>query len=57
MMVTLLTGSPPFETLAVKSTLEKVSRVDYSVPSRISQEARSLIDRVLQKVINAYTGS
>ena len=50
MMVTLLTGSPPFESVAIKSTLEKVSRVDYTIPSRLSLEAKDLIENLIKKV-------
>lgn len=50
MMVTLLTGSPPFHASAVKNTLERVARVDYSLPSYVSVEATDLIRRLLRKV-------
>ncbi|KAI8802483.1 hypothetical protein BJ742DRAFT_873207 [Cladochytrium replicatum] len=49
MFVTMLTGKPPFETNAVKRTLDKVSRVDFELPGYISPEARDLILRLLQK--------
>ena len=53
MMVTLLTGTPPFESVAVKSTLEKVSRVEYSIPPTVSNQAKDLISKLLQKVFNS----
>ncbi|KAJ3089463.1 Serine/threonine-protein kinase plk4 [Quaeritorhiza haematococci] len=49
MLVTLLTGSPPFESSAVKNTLDRVSRVDYTLPDHLSSEAKDLIHRLLQK--------
>ncbi|KAI9100691.1 hypothetical protein DFS34DRAFT_615441 [Phlyctochytrium arcticum] len=49
MVVTILTGKPPFESRAVKNTLDRVSRVDYSLPDHISPEARDLVNRLLQK--------
>ncbi|KAI8817463.1 kinase-like domain-containing protein [Fimicolochytrium jonesii] len=49
MVVTLLTGTPPFESQAVKNTLDKVSRVEYTLPDHISPEAQDLVHRLLQK--------
>ncbi|TPX51472.1 hypothetical protein SeLEV6574_g00253 [Synchytrium endobioticum] len=49
MVVTLLTGTPPFESSAVKQTLDRVSRVDYILPDHLSIEAKDLIHRLLQK--------
>ncbi|TPX36160.1 hypothetical protein SmJEL517_g01652 [Synchytrium microbalum] len=49
MVVTLLTGTPPFESSAVKQTLDRVSRVDYVLPDSLSVEAKDLITRLLQK--------
>ncbi|XP_014275919.1 serine/threonine-protein kinase PLK4 [Halyomorpha halys] len=49
MLYTLLVGKPPFDTDAVKSTLTKVVMADYEVPSRISVEAKDLIDKLLKK--------
>ena len=51
MMVTLLTGSPPFQSSAVKNTLEKVSNVDYTLPSYVSGESKDLVNQMLQKVL------
>ncbi|KAJ8324495.1 hypothetical protein QVD99_002515 [Batrachochytrium dendrobatidis] len=48
MIVTILTGAPPFQSGAVKSTLDKASRLEYSLPNSISFEARDLIDKLLQ---------
>jgi serine/threonine protein kinase len=50
MLVTLLTGTPPFESNGVKDTLEKVSKVDYKLPANMSLDAKDLIGRLLQKV-------
>ncbi|TPX56203.1 hypothetical protein PhCBS80983_g04689 [Powellomyces hirtus] len=49
MVVTVLTGTPPFESKAVKSTLDKVSRVEYTLPAHLSSDARDLVHRLLQK--------
>lgn len=49
MLYTLLTGKPPFDTKAIKSTLTKVVMADYELPSYLSPEARDLIDRLLKK--------
>ncbi|KAI9021091.1 kinase-like domain-containing protein, partial [Hyaloraphidium curvatum] len=49
LLVTLLTGKPPFESEAVKNTLDKVARVDYELPSFVSDVARKLVDQLLQK--------
>jgi polo-like kinase 4 len=50
MMVTFLTGSPPFESQAIKNTLDKVAKADYTIPDRLTAEAKDLIGRLLQKV-------
>ncbi|KAJ3158441.1 Serine/threonine-protein kinase plk4 [Geranomyces michiganensis] len=49
MVVTLLTGKPPFESKAVKSTLDKVTRVEYTLPANLSPDVRDLVHRLLQK--------
>jgi serine/threonine protein kinase len=49
MMVTMLTGSPPFQSEQVKSTLERVTRGEYTLPSNISSSARSMITSLIQK--------
>ncbi|KAJ3350144.1 Serine/threonine-protein kinase plk4 [Kappamyces sp. JEL0680] len=49
MLVTLLTGSPPFQSHQVKNTLEKVANVDYQLPKHVSHHARHLIECLLQK--------
>lgn len=49
MMVTMLTGSPPFQCEEVKSTLERVTRGEYFLPENISSAARSLITSLIQK--------
>jgi polo-like kinase 4 len=57
MMVTLLTGTPPFESGAVKNTLDKVVKADYTLPNDVSHEAKDLIFRLLQKVQRNNLGS
>ncbi|KAJ3188955.1 hypothetical protein HDU85_004672 [Gaertneriomyces sp. JEL0708] len=49
MVVTILTGTPPFESAAVKNTLDRVSRVDYTLPDHLSPDAKDLVHRLLQK--------
>ncbi|KAJ3235998.1 hypothetical protein HDU81_011269 [Chytriomyces hyalinus] len=49
MLVTILTGKPPFDSQAVKSTLDKVSRAEYHLPDSISADARDLIGKLLMK--------
>jgi hypothetical protein len=49
MMVTMFTGSPPFQSEQIKSTLERVTRGEYSLPSNISSSARSMITSLIQK--------
>jgi len=44
---TLLVGKPPFETSSVRETYARITRNDYRVPSSLSAEARSLINRLL----------
>lgn len=48
MMVTMLTGSPPFSSNEVRNTLDKISRLDYSLPRYLSTSARDLIGMMLQ---------
>ncbi|KAL0268416.1 UNVERIFIED_CONTAM: hypothetical protein PYX00_010370 [Menopon gallinae] len=49
MLYTLLVGSPPFDTSAVKSTLTKVVMSDFKLPVNMSHEAKDLINNLLQK--------
>lgn len=49
MFYTFLVGRPPFDTDAVKTTLNKVVLADYKMPSFVSQEARDLIYSLLRK--------
>ncbi|KAK3755861.1 hypothetical protein QZH41_014320 [Actinostola sp. cb2023] len=49
MLYTMLVGCPPFDTNAVKTTLNKVVLADYEVPGHISPEAKDLIGRLLKK--------
>ncbi|CAF0981094.1 unnamed protein product [Didymodactylos carnosus] len=46
---TLLTGRPPFDTENILSTLSRVAKVDYELPSSLSEEAQDLINNILQK--------
>ncbi|KAL1922181.1 uncharacterized protein VTP21DRAFT_9720 [Calcarisporiella thermophila] len=48
MLITFLTGKPPFESKEMKNTLERVQKADYKIPSHLSIEARDLIHRMLQ---------
>ncbi|XP_018319337.1 serine/threonine-protein kinase PLK4 isoform X2 [Agrilus planipennis] len=49
LLYTLLVGSPPFDTHAVKSTLTRVVMANYQLPSHLSIEAKDLINALLQK--------
>ncbi|XP_068701948.1 serine/threonine-protein kinase PLK4-like [Montipora foliosa] len=49
MLYTLLVGKPPFDTEAVKSTLNRVVLADYDLPSNLSTEAQDLITNLLKK--------
>ncbi|XP_066286299.1 serine/threonine-protein kinase PLK4-like [Branchiostoma lanceolatum] len=49
MLYTFLTGSPPFDTDQVRSTLNKVVLGDYHLPQHLSAPARSLITALLRK--------
>ncbi len=46
----LLVGYSPFEEKHIQKTLDKVSRVEYTVPSWLSAEAKDLIHCMLKKV-------
>ena len=49
MLYTMLVGQPPFDTDAVKSTLDRVIKAKYDLPPHLSPEAQDLIQRLLQK--------
>ncbi|KAI9207419.1 kinase-like domain-containing protein [Polychytrium aggregatum] len=49
LMATILTGKPPFESKAVRDTLDRVTRAEYSLPDTLSSDAADLIHRMLQK--------
>ncbi|KAG1696979.1 Protein furry -like [Nymphon striatum] len=49
MFYTFLTGNPPFDTNAVKSTFTQVVMADYVIPENRSPEAIKLIDALLKK--------
>lgn len=49
LLYTLLVGTPPFDTHAVKSTLTRVVMANYKLPNHLSTEAKDLIDSLLQK--------
>ncbi|XP_032670106.1 serine/threonine-protein kinase PLK4 isoform X2 [Odontomachus brunneus] len=49
MLYTLLVGTPPFDTDAVKSTLTRVVMADYVMPPHLSENAKDLIDKLLKK--------
>lgn len=45
---TLLVGKPPFETSSLNDTYRKIKRNEYHIPSRIGNEARVLITKLLR---------
>lgn len=49
MLYTLLVGRPPFDTEAVKSTLNRVVLADYDLPCNLSSDAKDLISQLLKK--------
>ncbi|XP_035682855.1 serine/threonine-protein kinase PLK4-like [Branchiostoma floridae] len=49
MLYTFLTGSPPFDTDQVRSTLNKVVLGDYHLPQHLSAPGRDLITALLRK--------
>ncbi|KRT81155.1 protein kinase [Oryctes borbonicus] len=49
LLYTLLVGTPPFDTQAVKSTLTRVVMANYQLPNHLSPEAKDLINALLQK--------
>ncbi|KAJ7392984.1 Serine/threonine-protein kinase plk4 [Desmophyllum pertusum] len=57
MLYTLLVGSPPFDTEAVKSTLNRVVLADYNLPCDMSSPAKDLISQLLKKSQWLYTCS
>ena len=42
-----LVGGPPFEESGHSATYRRISRVDYSIPSYVSNEAADLISKLL----------
>ena len=49
MLYTLLVGKPPFDTIGVKNTLNRVISAEYEMPEHLSSEAKHLIRSLLQK--------
>lgn len=49
MLYTFLVGKPPFDTDAVKSTLNRVISAEYELPDHLSPEAKDLIQSLLKK--------
>ncbi|XP_022326348.2 serine/threonine-protein kinase PLK4-like isoform X4 [Crassostrea virginica] len=49
MLYTFLVGKPPFDTEAVKSTLNRVIHADFDLPSHLSEDAKNLIKSLLKK--------
>ncbi len=45
---TMLVGRPPFETSSLNDTYRKIKRNEYHIPSRISNDARVLITKLLR---------
>eukprot|EP00795_Rhopilema_esculentum_P000695 gene695-10403_t len=49
LLFNLLVGKPPFDTEAVRSTLNKVVLADYVIPKSVSPQAANLITQLLRK--------
>ena len=49
MLYTMLVGQPPFDTSAVRSTLNRVIQAEFHLPSDLSPEAKDLIQCLLRK--------
>nr|KAG5706237.1 hypothetical protein BaRGS_019564 [Batillaria attramentaria] len=49
MLYTMLVGQPPFDTDAVRSTLNRVIQAEFELPADLSPEARDLIQCLLRK--------
>ena len=49
MLYTMLVGQPPFDTNAVRSTLDRVIQAEYELPEDLSPESRDLIQCLLKK--------
>ncbi|XP_061163972.1 serine/threonine-protein kinase PLK4-like [Saccostrea echinata] len=49
MLYTFLVGKPPFDTEAVKSTLNRVIHAEFDLPSHLSEDAKNLIKSLLKK--------
>ncbi|VDD93751.1 unnamed protein product [Enterobius vermicularis] len=49
-LYTLLVGKPPFETMSLKETYQKIKNNDYVIPKRISPDATHLISCLLAAV-------
>ncbi|XP_070566252.1 serine/threonine-protein kinase PLK1-like [Ptychodera flava] len=47
-LYTLLVGKPPFETTCLKDTYARIKKNEYYIPSRISPQARFLIQKLLR---------
>jgi len=47
-MYTLLIGHPPFETKSLRETYNRIRNNEYTIPSRISDDAARLIKKMLQ---------
>jgi len=47
-MYTLLIGHPPFETKSLRETYNRIRNNEYTIPSRISDNAAKLIQKMLQ---------
>ena len=46
-LYTLLVGKPPFETLSLKETYERIKNNQYQIPSKIGNDAANLIRKLL----------
>lgn len=49
MLYTFMVGKPPFDTDAVRSTLNRVITAAFDLPDHLSQEAKDLLQSLLKK--------
>lgn len=49
MLYTLIVGKPPFETSTLKETYTKIKSVNYKIPPTVSNEARQVIKKMLER--------
>ncbi len=49
LLYTLLVGVPPFESTSLQATLERIKRLDYTIPERVHPAAADLVSKLLQQ--------